>query len=619
MTRSKIALVICTICVTALIGCGTPPAIPQGDLPVFSSYPITVEGLNYLQNTQQIITELTEGVSQGRLPSNSLASLSATTGGRTDDVYIYFYEEGQTGDGFQLGLTSQSQQTGNVTMREIKGNICITHKQPPPPELAYLSPAAPESAVLSSVRRELKSGVQYYNGIALAGNTGTSFGIVDPPGGWIIIQGDQVELQDKAGNTLTRFRFSGRDIEQEIENVINTYVAPPNEKIIGVSCGWGYKSVSNAKIYSAFRSLMENGKQEVADFIVSNTASYDCKKGEYDSHIFVSFQSHQNGVEYDVVAFQKKTPPVQPPIAPPVINEFKADWYDILAGESVELSWDVSHADTITINPGGGNISPVTGTGTREVKPAQTTTYTLTASNSAGSAWSTIKITVYQNPTPTPPLTACPPGYVCMTEAEVQASPLWWSKYSIYQCSPGKYCWIQIAPPTPTPPPTGCLPGYVCMTEAEAQASPLYWALYSNDQCSPGKYCWRQITPPTPTPPTPTPPYPPAEEVLVTVTSYQCQYCSRVAGTTICDRVLVKGTATGPVGSTICSSTDTVCNNWTRDESGCWTRGPNDPETTDWEDPTPGGCMEGVACSTAVEAGAPSGWSKRYIFSLKCP
>jgi hypothetical protein len=608
---------MCTICVTALIGCGTPPGVPQPELPVFSSYPVTAEGLNYLQNTQQIITELTEGVSQGRLPSNSLASLSATTGGRTDDVYIYFYEEGQTGDGFQLGLTSQSQQAGNLTMREIKGNICITYKQPPPPELAYLSPAEPESAVLSSVRREIESGVQCYNGIAVAGNTGTFFGIVDPPGGWIIVQGEQVELQDKAGNTLTRFRFSGRDIEQEIENVINTYIAPPNEKIIGVSCGWGYQSVSNAKIFSAFQSLMENGKQEVADFIVSNTASYDCKKGEYDSHIFVSFQSHQNGVEYDVVAFQKKTPPVQPPVALPVINEFKADWDSILAGESVELSWDVSHADTITINPGVGSIS--TATGTIEVKPVQTTTYTLTASNSAGSVSSTIKITVYRDPTPTPPLTACPPGYVCMTEAEVQASPLWWSKYSSYQCSPGKYCWRQIAPPTPTPPLTGCPSGCVCMTEAEAQASPLYWALYSNDQCSPGRYCWRQITPPTPTPPTPTPPYPPAGEVLVTVTSYQCQYCSRVAGTTICDRVLVKGTATGPVGSTICSSTDTMCNNWTRDESGCWTRGPNDPETTDWEDPTPGGCMEGVACSTAVEAGAPSGWSKRYIFSLKCP
>ena len=82
---------------------------------------------------------------------------------------------------------------------------------------------------------------------------------------------------------------------------------------------------------------------------------------------------------------------VTPGTNPPTINSFAADSYHIISGESVTLSWNVTGADSVTINQGIGTVDS---TGTKVLNPSATTTYTLTATNTAGSVTSTVTINV---------------------------------------------------------------------------------------------------------------------------------------------------------------------------------------------------------------------------------
>jgi len=82
----------------------------------------------------------------------------------------------------------------------------------------------------------------------------------------------------------------------------------------------------------------------------------------------------------------------------PVINYFTADPTSITAGGSSTLSWSVSDATAVTIDQAIGSVDL---TGTRAVSPTTTTTYTLTASNEAGSCTKTAKVTVEEPAPPT--------------------------------------------------------------------------------------------------------------------------------------------------------------------------------------------------------------------------
>ena len=73
----------------------------------------------------------------------------------------------------------------------------------------------------------------------------------------------------------------------------------------------------------------------------------------------------------------------------PVINIFTASPLSITAGESATLSWNVTDADNVTLNPGSLTVAL---SGSTFVSPTTTTTYTLTATNSTGST--TAKMTV---------------------------------------------------------------------------------------------------------------------------------------------------------------------------------------------------------------------------------
>ena len=74
----------------------------------------------------------------------------------------------------------------------------------------------------------------------------------------------------------------------------------------------------------------------------------------------------------------------------PVVASFAAQPASIEAGASSQLSWSVTGATSLALDPG---IGAVTGAGT-SVRPSATTTYTLTATNAAGSATSQATVTV---------------------------------------------------------------------------------------------------------------------------------------------------------------------------------------------------------------------------------
>ncbi|UCH51417.1 MAG: hypothetical protein JSV54_01205 [Chloroflexota bacterium] len=81
----------------------------------------------------------------------------------------------------------------------------------------------------------------------------------------------------------------------------------------------------------------------------------------------------------------------------PFVNSFTASPPGISAGSSSTLSWNVSNATSVTIDPGVGTFAS---SGSTIVFPAATTTYILTATNSAGSTTATTQVTVSGAPAP---------------------------------------------------------------------------------------------------------------------------------------------------------------------------------------------------------------------------
>ena len=86
-------------------------------------------------------------------------------------------------------------------------------------------------------------------------------------------------------------------------------------------------------------------------------------------------------------------PATQPPIStgtPPTIVTFYADRLIITPGEYVTLSWDVADATDVTLE----NVGQVQANDTVTLSPDSTTTYVITATNSAGQAAAGITVVV---------------------------------------------------------------------------------------------------------------------------------------------------------------------------------------------------------------------------------
>ena len=102
-------------------------------------------------------------------------------------------------------------------------------------------------------------------------------------------------------------------------------------------------------------------------------------------------------------------PPPPPPVreappapAKPMLASFAAEPSSIERGQSSTLRWATENATDVSIDPGIGAVSA---SGTRQVYPSDTTTYTLTAKGPGGTATSsaTVTVTVPAPPPPPPP------------------------------------------------------------------------------------------------------------------------------------------------------------------------------------------------------------------------
>ncbi|MDB4754326.1 LamG domain-containing protein [Akkermansiaceae bacterium] len=80
----------------------------------------------------------------------------------------------------------------------------------------------------------------------------------------------------------------------------------------------------------------------------------------------------------------------------PAINSFGISPLEVYLGETATLSWDIGNAVTITIDGGVGEVANPSGT--HEVTPSESTTYTLTATNGNGSTLAEASITVIPEP-----------------------------------------------------------------------------------------------------------------------------------------------------------------------------------------------------------------------------
>ena len=81
------------------------------------------------------------------------------------------------------------------------------------------------------------------------------------------------------------------------------------------------------------------------------------------------------------------------PASPPVIRAFSATETDIVHGDWTQLRWTVENATVAAISPGIG-VVPSSGVNARSIRPARTTTYEITASNSEGTVSAAVEVTV---------------------------------------------------------------------------------------------------------------------------------------------------------------------------------------------------------------------------------
>ena len=123
-------------------------------------------------------------------------------------------------------------------------------------------------------------------------------------------------------------------------------------------------------------------------------------------------------LSFTAVGCKHKVPPPAPPppvvtpappratAAKPVINSFEAEPSTIERGQSATLRWAIGgEGVTVSIEP---NVGSVPSSGTRQVYPSNTTTYTLTARNEGGSATLTATVNVTSTPAPEAPPTPKP-------------------------------------------------------------------------------------------------------------------------------------------------------------------------------------------------------------------
>jgi uncharacterized protein YkwD/chitodextrinase len=170
------------------------------------------------------------------------------------------------------------------------------------------------------------------------------------------------------------------------------YSPDPSVTAGNFSVRWQGSFLFTAGTY-AFKALTSDGMRIYVDGQLLLDRWRDQSTVLYTAQQTLSGGTHLVTVEYYEhagwatahVTWQNSTPVTQPP----AILSFSATPAAISPGATSTLSWSVNGASTVTVDNGVGDVTTLTSKG---VSPNQTTVYTLTASNSAGSA--TVEATV---------------------------------------------------------------------------------------------------------------------------------------------------------------------------------------------------------------------------------
>jgi len=98
------------------------------------------------------------------------------------------------------------------------------------------------------------------------------------------------------------------------------------------------------------------------------------------------------------ITFQTSPPTTTPPAGTaPVILEFSNNPSTINAGDTSTLMWNVTGANSVSIDQGIGQVAVA---GTRVVSPAKSTVYTISATNSIGTVIRSSAIIIVSAPAP---------------------------------------------------------------------------------------------------------------------------------------------------------------------------------------------------------------------------
>lgn len=157
--------------------------------------------------------------------------------------------------------------------------------------------------------------------------------------------------------------------------IINTFIANPASISAGASStlSWEVSGATSVSIDQGIGSVAVTGSRLVAPpstIIYKLTATNSAGSSSATCQVLVSGSV---------------------PSSYPVINFFVASATSVSPGETVTLSWSVANATAVTIAPGIGTVAL---SGSMSLIPTMTTNFTLTATNSAGSAMQTIMISV---------------------------------------------------------------------------------------------------------------------------------------------------------------------------------------------------------------------------------
>ncbi len=126
-------------------------------------------------------------------------------------------------------------------------------------------------------------------------------------------------------------------------------------------------------------------------------------------------------------AVAKTEPPPPPPPAPAPTITLSASPPTIERGQSSNLSWNSSNATSVTIDGGVGSVEP---SGSRSVRPSNSTTYNARANGPGGSATASARVTVTAPPPPPPPA-ARPLSDAEIFERDVKDAYFDYDKYDI--------------------------------------------------------------------------------------------------------------------------------------------------------------------------------------------